>query len=102
MRMLLFQTIRALFFNTVKHSGTLQAKVVLEQMDERARVTLSDTGKGFDVKAIMSDPRTAHGLLVIQDRLGLMGCSMEITSEPGKGTEIVIEAPLTGNSPFTD
>ena len=93
MRMLLFQTVRELFFNTVKHAGTSQATVILEQDDQRARVTINDDGKGFDVATVMSDSKTAHGLLVIQDRLGLMGCSMEITSEPGKGTKIVIETP---------
>lgn len=100
MRMLMFQTIRELFFNTVKHSGTSQVTVILEQNNERAHITVSDEGKGFDVAAIMSDSRSAHGLLVIQDRLSLMGCSMEITSESGKGTQVVIEAPMAGNSIF--
>jgi len=93
MRMLLFQTIRELLFNVVKHSGTLQASVTMEQDDERSRVTISDMGKGFDVAAVMNDSKAAHGLLVIQDRLSLMGCSMDITSEPGNGTQVVIESP---------
>ena len=95
MRMLLFQTVRELFFNIVKHAGTSQAKITLERHSQRGRITVSDAGRGFDVAAVMNDPKTAHGLLVIQDRLGLMGCSMDITSEPGKGTRIVIETPLT-------
>jgi PAS domain S-box-containing protein len=94
MRMLLFQTIRELFFNVVKHAGTSHATITLEKLDQRARVTISDTGKGFDVATVMNDSKTAHGLLVIQDRLGLMGCSMEITSEPRDGTRVVIEAPM--------
>ena len=98
MRILLFQTIRELFFNVVKHAGTSQVTIRLEQVDEHARVTISDTGKGFDVATVMNDSKTAHGLLVIQDRLGLMGCSMEITSEPGKGTRVVIEAPMGASS----
>jgi PAS domain S-box-containing protein len=97
LRMLLFQTIRELLFNVVKHSGTLQASVTMEQDDQRSRVTISDTGKGFDVAAVMNDSKAAHGLLVIQDRLSLMGCSMEIISEPGKGTRVVIET-LNGKS----
>jgi PAS domain S-box-containing protein len=98
MRMLLFQTIRELFFNVVKHAGTLHTTITLEQVDERARVTISDTGKGFDVATVMNDSKTAHGLLVIQDRLGLMGCSIEITSELGQGTQIIIEAPMGASS----
>ena len=98
MRLLLFQAIRELLFNIVKHAGTSEATVTLEQVNERARIIISDAGKGFDVGAVMSDTKTAHGLLMIQDRLGLMGCTMEMISEPGKGTRVVIEAPLAGNS----
>ena len=98
MRMLLFQTIRELFFNVVKHAGTPQVTITLEQANERARITIRDDGKGFDVRAVMSDPKAVHGLLVVQDRLGLMGCSMEITSKPGQGTQIVIETPIEGLS----
>jgi PAS domain S-box-containing protein len=98
MRMLLFQTIRELLFNVVKHAGTSQAAISLERNDQRGRITISDRGKGFDVTTVMNDSKTAHGLLVVQDRLSLMGCSLDIASEPGRGTQIIIEAPLVGNS----
>ena len=98
MRLILFQTIRELLFNIVKHADTSQAAVTLEQVNERARITISDAGKGFDIGEVMNDPKAAHGLLVVQDRLSLLGCTIEMTSEPGKGTRVVIEAPLTGNS----
>jgi PAS domain S-box-containing protein len=98
MRMLLFQTIRELFFNVVKHAGTSRVTIRLEQVDEHARVTISDTGNGFDVATVMNDSKAAHGLLVIQDRLGLMGCGVDIASQPGQGTQIVIEAPMGASS----
>lgn len=98
MRLLLFQTLRELLFNSVKHSGISQATIILEQIDGKARITVSDTGKGFDVEAVMNDPKVAHGLLVVQDRLSLLGCTMEITSEPGKGTNVVIHTPLGESS----
>ena len=97
MRILLFQTIRELLFNVVKHAGTSQATITLERQAERGRITISDAGRGFDGTATMTDPKTAHGLLVIRDQLGLMGCSMDITSGLGKGTQIVIEIPLPEN-----
>lgn len=94
MRLLLFQTVRELLFNVVKHAGTSQATVTLEREGQRARITIEDSGKGFDVGTVMNDPKAAHGLLVIQDRLSLLGCTIEMTSEPGMGTRVVIEAPL--------
>ena len=54
-------------------------------------LTVSDDGKGFDADAVMGNPQSAHGLLIIQDRLKLLGCRMELISRPGEGTHIRIE-----------
>ena len=94
MRMLLFQSIRELLFNVVKHAGVSEAKVTLEQIDGRGRVTVSDDGKGFDAEKILKSPTIAHGLLIIQDRLNLLGCEMQLVSKPGEGTQVVIEFPM--------
>jgi len=93
-RMLLFQSIRELLFNVVKHAGLMEAKVTLEQVDGRGRITVSDAGKGFDAGTIMKDALAAHGLLIVRDRLNLLGCRMEVVSEPGHGARIVIGFPL--------
>lgn len=98
MRVLLFRAVRELLFNVVKHAETSQATVTLEQFDNEAHITISDSGKGFNVEPTMNDPQAAHGLLIIQDRLGLVGGRMEITSKPGEGTRAVIEVPLAGAS----
>ena len=94
MRMLLFQSVNELLFNVVKHAGTSKAKVTLQRDEQYGRITVSDAGKGFDVKKVMSASNTAHGLLVIQERLGLMGYHMEIMSDPGRGAQITIKAPV--------
>lgn len=93
MRMLLFQSIRELLFNVVKHAGVLEAKVILDQRDGRGYITISDEGKGFDAEAAMKDVKTAHGLLIVQDRLSLLGCDIQVLSKPGEGTRIVIGLP---------
>ena len=94
MRVLIFQAVRELLFNIVKHAGISQAEVTLEQVDGRGRITIRDSGRGFDVAAIMNNSTTAHGLLMLQDRLGLMGGSIEVISKLGEGTRAVIETPL--------
>ncbi|HEY3476792.1 MAG TPA: ATP-binding protein, partial [Anaerolineales bacterium] len=92
-RMLLFQSIRELLFNVVKHAGVLEAKVTLDEIDGRGRITVSDDGRGFDAKSTMEDVKVAHGLLVVQDRLSLLGCDMIVNSTPGTGTHVVIDVP---------
>ena len=93
MRMLLFQSIRELLFNVVKHAGVLEARVTLERANARPIITVSDDGKGFDTEAVLGNPQLAHGLLIIQDRLRLLGCDMELISKPGEGTRIAIRLP---------
>jgi PAS domain S-box-containing protein len=93
-RMLLFQSIRELLFNVVKHAGILEAKVTLEQKDGRGCITVSDEGKGFDAEAVMQDVKIAHGLLIVQDRLTLLGCKIQVLSKPGAGTRVVIGLPV--------
>ena len=91
---LLFQAVRELLFNVVKHAETLQAAVMLERAEEQIRITVSDEGKGFDPVAVMNDPGIAHGLFNIRQRFELMGCQMEITSRSGAGTRVIIRCPI--------
>jgi two-component system, NarL family, sensor kinase len=93
-RMLLFQAIRELLFNVVKHAGVLEARVILERLPKYDRITVEDGGKGFDTETVLKDVKIAHGLLVVQDRLNLLGCDMEVQSKPGEGTRIVIKIPV--------
>lgn len=93
-RVTLFQTIRELLFNIVKHAGTSHAMVMIEKFDGRGCITITDDGNGFDVQTVMADPQTAHGLMIIRDRLHLMGGTMTIESRPNQGTRTRIEFPL--------
>ena len=95
-RVLVFYAVRELLFNTVKHAGTSEAAVRFEHYDSRMLVIVKDQGTGFDSIQIMNDPQLSHGLLVIRDRLNLLGCRMEVNSEAGNGTEVIIEVPYDG------
>jgi signal transduction histidine kinase len=92
-----FQAVRELLFNVVKHSGTLKANVALEQRDDHVSIIVSDDGKGFDSKDM--GQRAAHGLGKMRDRLLLVGCTLRIESEPEKGTRITIDAPTVEPKP---
>lgn len=98
MRVMLFQAVRELLFNVVKHSGISQANVVLERLDGRGLIKISDSGKGFDAETIMNDPKSAHGLMIIQDRLSVLGGKMHVISKPGGGTQVFLEIPMESRS----
>jgi two-component system CheB/CheR fusion protein len=94
LRSLLFQSVRELLFNVVKHSGTLEAHVTIEQMDDQVNIIVSDGGKGFNTQEM--NETHFNGLKKMRDRLFLLGCNLKIESEPDNGTRITIEAPITG------
>ncbi|HWR98830.1 MAG TPA: ATP-binding protein [Candidatus Methanoperedens sp.] len=92
-RIQLFQSVRELLFNVIKHAGVAEARVVLERIDEgRIRLSVRDQGRGFSKR---SRPRTTgdFGLFSIQERLTQMGGSMQVRSAPGRGTRVTLVAP---------
>ena len=50
MRVLLFQAVRELLFNIVKHAGISQAQSPWNRSMDHGRITVSDSGKGFDAE----------------------------------------------------
>jgi two-component system, chemotaxis family, CheB/CheR fusion protein len=94
MRVLLFQIIREVLFNAVKHSGTSEARVTLCRPDDHIRIIVEDRGRGFPPGAL--DKKTSgFGLQSARERLDLFDGNLYIESVPRQGTRIVIEAPDT-------
>ena len=94
-RILLFQSVRELLFNAVKHAKVKKARVQLRRLGDHVEVTVSDNGSGFDPEAAM--PRAGKtgglGLFSIRERLVLLGGEMEIDSAPGRGSRFRLLAP---------
>jgi two-component system, chemotaxis family, CheB/CheR fusion protein len=91
LRVLLFQTVRELLFNVVKHAGVNASSVTLTSTDDHVHIEVSDQGRGFDVA---QPSQNSQGLLRIGQRLQLLGGHIEIASTPGQGTRVTIHSPL--------
>lgn len=94
-RVLLFQMVRELFHNIVKHACADNVSLVLAEMGPSILVEVSDNGKGFDVDEA-SERRQSFGLFSIRERLKRYGGFMHIHSNKGKGTAITLEIPDSG------
>lgn len=90
---LLFQAVRELLLNVIKHSGVRIAAVRVALENDEIQVAVQDEGAGFDVGPELESPRS-FGLFHIQERLGLLGGRLQIVSEPGGGTLSLIAVPL--------
>jgi signal transduction histidine kinase len=92
---LLFQTVRELLFNVVKHAGVKQATVEVCEAPKGLNliVEVTDQGQGFDVATELASAmpdRGGLGLVSIRNRLELLGGRFDIESQPGKGTRVSI------------
>jgi signal transduction histidine kinase len=89
----LFRIVQEALNNAVKHSEASQIAVSLGANDVQAKVTVEDNGVGFDP----ADPliRTRRlGLTSMEERAEALGGKMRIKSKRGKGTRVLVEAPL--------
>ena len=94
MRVLLFNLVRELLFNTVKHAQTERAEVELAQDDHSLLITVKDRGAGFEVATLAERETQGFGLYSVRERLELFGGQLHIVSAPGEGTTITISVPL--------
>ena len=95
-RVLLFQSIRELFVNIIKHAEAHKVSVCIERVGESVCTIISDDGVGFDVDHTdLTMHRTGgFGLFNIRERLDYIGGSMEIQSRHDEGSTFVLIAPL--------
>ncbi len=96
-RVLVFESVRELLFNVVKHATVREASLELAaQGDEQFRITVADRGSGLNVEAVTrhsSKSGGGLGLVAIRERLILLGGQFEIESTPGHGTRVTLVGP---------
>jgi PAS domain S-box-containing protein len=94
-RVLLFECVRELLFNAVKHARVSEANVTLTRSRDSIKLVVSDKGRGFDPALLKQrvPGEATFGLFSIQERLAYVGAHMEIESAPGRGTRVILTAP---------
>ncbi len=89
--MLLFQGVRELLTNTVKHAQAGLARVEIDVDAARISVVVSDDGVGIGQSE--STRPNGFGLFHLRERLEYLGGQMEVVSAPGQGTRTMMSIP---------
>jgi ligand-binding sensor domain-containing protein/signal transduction histidine kinase len=94
-RVLLFESVRELLFNVVKHARVQSATVSVRKVEEEMlEITVSDAGVGFDPASLKTSRQAGgFGLFSIRERLRLIGGRLEIASAPGLGVRVKLLGP---------
>lgn len=93
---LVFQSVRELLLNIVKHAETNRASVAVITTPTELHITVTDGGQGFDHAAVAAPQPSGSsrfGLFSIDERMRAMGGRFEINSTPGRGTRASMILP---------
>jgi PAS domain S-box-containing protein len=94
-RVLLFQTVRELLANVVKHASAKNIRVFITREDTILQVKVEDDGLGLGVSPDFSlEGPGGFGIFSIQERLKYLGGHLEVAAEPGWGTRVTLRVPL--------
>ena len=74
--------------NSLKHAAATKITVRLAAEGERVALNIEDDGNGFDQEALPD--RGGMGLTSMRERTDEVGGTLEILSEPGKGTTVKV------------
>ena len=96
LRVFLFDAVRELLFNVVKHGGTSEASLQVGVANAGDfQVIVADEGVGMVPQD--DEPgfqESGFGLFSIRERLGLLGGRMQIDSSVNLGTRIILTIPV--------
>jgi len=93
--LVLFRVTQEALRNVEKHSHAGVVEVTVEFRETAVKITVSDDGEGFRLSEGMD--YLLHtgklGLVGMRERAQLLGGTLAIESEPGRGTTVVVDVP---------
>jgi len=98
-RLSLYRIYQEAMINAGRHASAGKIEVTLTVDDQQVTLQVFDNGIGFDVPEYWADLALSDhlGLISMRERSEMMDGSLEIQSQPGKGTLMRISVPLERN-----
>lgn len=92
----LFLAFKEALNNSVRHANAKQVGLALRVTPAGFTLLVEDDGRGFAVATASagSSGRGGHGLANIRARLAQIGGEAEVSSAPGRGTQVRLSVPL--------
>jgi len=96
-QLIVYRIIQEALTNIRRHAQATRISVAIKKEQNRLSFWVEDDGKGFDVKQAMTrdvDER-GLGLAAVEERVRMLGGSLDIRSEIGRGTKISFTIPAS-------
>ncbi|TKH07516.1 sensor histidine kinase [Peribacillus simplex] len=85
--------IKECLINIAKHAQAENVNIKIKEKADMLFIEIKDNGRGFKANSIGKQPGH-YGLLGLNERVRLIGGTIQITSENLKGTRVYIKAPI--------
>lgn len=91
-----FRCLQEILTNVARHARAENVRIAVERRDSFFSLAAIDDGIGFDVAEVLTREafQAAFGLSGMQERVALVGGTLQIQSWPGQGTQIAIDVSL--------
>jgi signal transduction histidine kinase len=90
---ILFRVIQECLQNIIKHAQATRVEIAFAYANSAVKIEVRDNGKGFLITR--GNSLSGLGMMNMHHRIELMRGKVTVESEPGFGTKIMIELPLT-------
>jgi len=82
--------------NIIRHSQATHFSVAIKNKNDHVSLMVEDNGRGFNVKKILTRKASQRGIGIaaMQERVRMLGGSLDIWSQEGLGTRITYNIPI--------
>lgn len=97
----LYRIIQEACTNAIRHGKATAIHIRMSCSPENVELLITDNGQGFDPESVLSEGSDSDpfGLLSMRERTWLLHGDFDVESNPGEGTRVRIQIPITTSSP---
>jgi two-component system sensor histidine kinase DegS len=90
-----FRVIQELLHNVWQHAHASHVQVAVDLQGTMVNISVEDDGSGFNVDEVLSSAqeRKTLGIVTMQQRIEMLGGSINFDSSLGRGTKVTIQIP---------
>jgi signal transduction histidine kinase len=89
----LLRIIQEALANVRRHSDAGKVLIHCMSGEEQVCISIEDDGRGFYPAQVAANGGQSYGLQIMRERAESVGGSLEVDSQPGQGTRVVVRVP---------
>jgi signal transduction histidine kinase len=95
-QIIIFRIFQESLTNIAKHAQATEVRLAIRQADGEVLLEVEDNGQGFEVNQILKrhSLEKGLGLAALNERAKMLGGSLRINSQQGRGTRITCAIPV--------